>query len=974
MRQCFRLFVIVSGFLFDRLPTTVRSHRNTAFAIVGETVVNGPPAVQAIVPTEAPVPPVEVLPAAATPILNPGRVSPFRGKGFKGELSSRHTTPKTSTNTSPQRSRANSITKPTVSFERPLTPPRNYIKENIQEVKELSQFNKERNEDLAARKKFEEELEILKELGLISDAKVATYAKPGVARVDSRSRMISPSILHFENIPISSRAHYEDAFDKFAWKPPAGKTSMRAVSRSQPQSKSGSPQHHSKIPRRQASVSPPRQSRITFEQPPSKMSNRISADGRFISNSTSSINDQRVFSVIMDDNDNPMNPELSYESRSKSSQNLEAPTSILKSKPPRSPSRLGPPPTSKGINSKRLSPIVATPDKSPAKPGAERGKSKTPTPTVTSPSRIPKRPSKSLATTPNSSKAPTRAPSRTPSRGSLLDSTSKKSTSVSKTSNKSSNQNSKTTSGRNSRIDMHSDSKTADGKPGLKRINSRTSITSKMSTTGKPELTRTNSRTSLAKTLSRTNSIKSINEKPGTLRRKSSMKNLKEKSIDENASNDKRPKSKSPLADRKNMKNQKDKTENTDEINTQDSETQWDKLSQLDMSLIPMTKSNIISMTTAAITAQPLEIAAKVTSQLPAAFEKAREKGMFDRNSSSDSIAAKMLGESTKTDEANKDGKDGKDAKDAKGDKEKNLQKTASKTSLGSVKEEKEPLKKGGMKLIPVGDGALDPQIEKVKMKIENILKSNQSSVVDLKARVEMDEKLAAERIKKTLEKAAEKVESDSKTVTEKAIIEKPPDKLANLETPPSLKSDPSTKLEDNKTAEAKPKPAEAKPKPTEPKPTEETKPVKESDKPAINGNGKKNGPDKTMPPIESVTPKTDPPKPSTEPKSQPEIINVKESVIKKETLTPNVKVVNEKTLGTIDDGGEKVTETIVRGEPDVEVQSGNVSPAVMATNGKATTSKTLRNGTSFGSSNGSTNGTTNGTTSISNGTTNGTK
>lgn len=941
----------------------MRSHRNTAFAIVGETVVNGPPAVQAIVPTEPPVLPVEVLPAAAPPILNPGRVSPFRGKGFKGDLSSRHTTPKTSTNTSPQRSRANSITKPTVSFERPLTPPRNYIKENIQEVKELSQFNKERNEEIAARKKFEEELEILKELGLISDGKVASYAKPGVTRVDSRSRMISPSILHFENIPISSRAHYEDAFDQFAWKPSTGKTSMRAVSRSQPQSKSGSPQHHSKIPRRQASVSPPRQSRITFEQsPPSKMSNRISADGRFISNSTSSINDKRVFSVITDDNDNPMNPELSYESRSRSSQNLEAPTSILKSKPPRSPSRLGPPPTSKGINSKRLSPIVATPDKSPAKPGVDRGKSKTPTPTVTSPSRIPKRPSKSLATTPNSSKPPSRAPSRTPSRGALLDSTSKKSTSVSKTPNKSSNQTSKTPSGRNSRIDMHSESKTADGKPGLKRINSRTSITSKMSTTGKPELTRTNSRTSLAKTLSRTNSIKSINEKPGTLRRKSSMKNLKEKIINEDGSNEKRPKSKSPLADRKNMKGTKDKTENTDEINTQDSETQYDKLSQLDMSLIPMTKSNIISMTTAAITAQPLEIAAKVTSQLPAAFEKAREKGMFDRNSSSDSLAAKMLGESTKTDDTTKDGKD---SKDAKGDKEKNLQKTASKTSLGSVKEEKEPMKKGGMKLIPVGDGALDPQLEKVKMKIENILKSNQSSVVDLKARVEMDEKLAAERVKKTLEKAAEKVENDSKTVTEKAIIEKPPDKLVNLETPPSLKSDPSTKLDENKA-----KAAEVKP-----KPTEETKPA--PDKPAINGNGKKNASDKTIPPVEAVAPKTEPPKPATEAKPQPpaQVIQVKESVIKKETLTPDVKVVNEKTLGTVDDGGEKVTETIVRGEPDVEVQSGNVSPAVMATNGKATTSKTLRNGTSFGSSNGSTNGTTNGAASISNGTTtNGTK
>lgn len=935
--------------LLCRLQTTVRTHRNTAFAIVNESVINSTPAVQAIAPPETvPTSSVEALPSVPPP--NPGRVSPFRGKGFKPDLNSRHTTPKTSTTTSPQRSRTNSITKPTVSFERPPTPPRNYIKENIQEIKELSQFNKERNEELAAQKKFEEELEILKELGVISDAKLISIGHPGVKRVDSRSKMISPSILHFENIPIGSRPQYEDAFDSFSWKPPTGKTSMRAVSRSQPQSKSGSPQHHSKIPRRQASVSPPRQ-KISFEdQSPSRMSNRISADGRFISNSTSSINDKRVFSVVTDD---ALNPELSSQSRSKSSQNLEAPTSILKSKPPKSPNKLGPPPTSKTINSKRLSPIVATPDKSPAKDGSVKGnvgKSKTPTPRVTSPSKIPKRPSKSLATTPNGS----RAPSRAPSRGTLADSATLKKANAAA---KASNQAGKTTSGRNSRSETRPDSK--DGKPTLKRINSRTSISSKMSFAGKPELTRTNSRTSLAKSLTRTNSIKSINEKSGTLKRKTSMKNLKETSIEENASKEKSPKSKSARSN-KSDKSEKKEGKRKDEIPTQDSETQWDKLSQIDMSLdklIPLTKGNVVSMTTAAITSQPLEIAAKVTSQLPAAFEKARDRGILGRNSSSDSIAVKTMVEATKADGAETTTKNEKTDKDKK-----DLQKTASKTSLGSVKEEKEPVKKGGVKLVPLSDIKLDPQMEKVKMKIENILKSNQSSVVDLKERVEREEKLAAEKMSKALEKAAENVENDVKKVTETAIIEKPPDKMISVDPPTSkLKKDGKKDDEKKKNSED-----------ARQVPPKETNGHSGSNGVATMNVSKKNGVDMSgITPVESVPTKVDVAKTNLDSSKSPhaEMVIVKESVVKKDTIIPNVKLVNEKGLGNpVVDGSERVTESIVRGEPDVEVQSGNISPAVMAAasaNVKPTTSKTLRNGTSFGSSNGSSNG---------NGTTNGAK
>ena len=69
-----------------------------------------------------------------------------------------------------------------------------------------------------------------------------------------------------------------------------------------------------------------------------------------------------------------------------------------------------------------------------------------------------------------------------------------------------------------------------------------------------------------------------------------------------------------------------DSMTDSDNVIKQDNETQYDKENN---DLVLMTKKNIISMTPAAITSQPLELVNTVTNQLPAAFEKAREKGIF---------------------------------------------------------------------------------------------------------------------------------------------------------------------------------------------------------------------------------------------------------------------------------------------------------------------------------------------------------
>lgn len=1007
--------VLIIVLFFFRIPPVVRSHRVTAFAIVGETPVgSGPPPGHPLsqVPDAATSSePVAPIPPSSAPT---GRVSPFRGKGFKPDPNSRHTTPRTSRANSPTRPRANSMSKAEVtakvqarqssSFDRSQTPLRDYIKENIEEVKEASEFNRERNEELAEQKRMVEELEIMKELGLIDSNIANKYTKTNL-----RSRSNSPlGKLRFEHIPVpnSRIINSRDGFERLGRRPTTIKASPRSVPSTRPHSKTGSPQHSSRIPRRQTSVSPPRNGEREHYELPSKMSNAIAADGRFISNSTSSINDNRVFSVITDEDNNPIDMSHSMNSRSKSSGNLIPGPSILKSKPPKSP---GPPPTNRNLSAKRLSPIVATPDKSPspskgsiagrrstsrspidpgkgttivksktskdvivkgaeAKAKKPEAKSKSGTPNVMSPSRIPKRPSKSLVTSPNASRSTSRAPSRGPAR----DSSAPKNTPSSNKLNTAS----KTTKAISptsvyhggDKISIDSESIDSDPKKShLKRVNSRSSIQSKIAgPSNKPELKRANSKTSLMKPLSRSNSIKSNNEKPTTTtRRKSNMKDVQEG----NEESTFKGKSNSRLKPKKSTA-KKDSVEKPDDVVKQDNETQYDKLSELELSLmkmdklIPLTKGNVVSMTTAAITSQPLEIAAKVTSQLPATFEKAREKRILDRNSSNDSIAPKI-------DEPPKEGEKITETKLAENI---TLQKTASKTSLLSVKEEKEPLKRSdsiiynsnNMKLKPIKT-PLDPKIQNVKMKIDNILNSSQSSFEDIRERVKKVDKAALDKTNKAIEKATEKANLEIEKTVEKAAheIEKSTEK-ANLEIEKTIekanqeiekttekankaiektveKAEEEAKKSDEADSKAEEKVAngtkavdrslEQMKNDVNKKLSDEVKIVaKEGEVAVTNGssvlNGHKNGVEKAMPPIETVKKADTKPADVISNLSNPaELVKVKEDIIKKETLLPVVTVVNERPRGNVSesDDKEKVNEAVIKGDPDVESQSGNM-------------------------------------------------
>ncbi|XP_069363175.1 dynamin-like GTPase OPA1, mitochondrial [Maniola hyperantus] len=577
--------------------STSKRKRETSFAIIAEPSPSRPSSPHSL--------PVEI---------RPGRVSPFKGRGFKEETS-RHNTPKTSAansrSNSPPR-RTNSLTRldnmaqvATLPPPGPVhRPPRDFLKENREEIRELSELNREKNEAEAEKQRREEEIALLKEMGVLkSRTNSRTNSRsnsPG--RLNLRSRSNSPSaILHFENIARNSSEflNKEEAVPR----PVTHRSRVRSLSKSQPQSINGSPKN-SKIPKRQNSVSPTRSSK----RPDNKT---LNGSQKFMSNSTSSINETiRIGSQMHD------------KRTTQSSQQLNVSQPNVKGKPPISPGRSGPPPSNKSINSKRLSPIVGTPNKSPVddlKPGSAKTNSK---PTTTARKSL-----KTAGSTPAASRLNSRQISRTTSRDASPDKR---------------NPPTKTT-------------KPAVGvtKPPVTKAAQKPPISSK--TEPKKPVSRTNS----VKNLTRVPSTKNLNDKP-PLSRQVSKKELSAKSksttkLNEIASKTDKSGKTVTKADetKKNAEVQVKGKEVTtadanfgDELSTQDNGTQYDKTKNDDM--VILTKKNIMSMTTAAITSQPLEVVATVTNQLPSVLEKAREKNMLERLSSKESLVGKEEDKVTK--------------------------------------------------------------------------------------------------------------------------------------------------------------------------------------------------------------------------------------------------------------------------------------------------------------------------------------
>ncbi|XP_049882408.1 protein stum [Pectinophora gossypiella] len=816
------------------------------------------------------------------PVERTGRVSPFRGRGFREETS-RHTTPKTSAAnsraTSPLRRRTSSLSRidsmaaatlppplPPIQLNTPHTP-RDFVKENIEEIRELSELNREKNEAEAEKKRQEEEEALLKEMGLLdknakSDAIRSVVCSRTTSRSNSptkikvRSRSNSPAavavtavtpavILRFEDVPTEKR--FINQNDGMA--PVTHKSRIRSVSRSQPQSNDGSPKH-SKIPKRQNSVSPHRKREKSSSR--RSMENGLK-NQRFISNSTSSIHETiRIGSQVHD-----------KRIMSKSTQHLSISPTLIKGKPPISPGRGGPPPSNRAINSKRLSPIVGTPNKSPtedAKPSSAR--------TTTKPNTTTQKPVKTAGSTPATSRFTSRQPSRNVSREPSPD----KRRTVTKPST------------------AKPPANTIRSKPVARAVSTKTTqkpIVNK--TEPKKPINRTNS----MKSLTRTPSTKTLNEKPPLLKKRDSKKDLKAQSTSkldeigkvskkETVSEKKPPvKAEKPKDapkkandDKSNEKNEITvKEESTDTstgeplIPKQDSETQYDKVTNDKGELVIMTKKSIMSMTTAAITSQPLEVVTKVTNQLPTTLEKAREKGIFERHSSKDSIIPKE-------DEKDQSKTEIKDIVKEKEEEKHDDNKHKTKPTLFSV---------DNVKLKPLLPPYNNPQVERVKQKIDDILKSPEVSTEnitsasskgkdrerssfrniadktksDLKdAKDETTKKFSdlKDQVVKQNEKVAEKVEAE-KTAAEKAITEKSEKVAADIR-------------------------------------TEASKIV-----------------DSIMTPVEE-------PKVPEKPKSE-----------SKKDIEPIVMVVNEKTNGpSRTDILEKMTETLVKGEPEVEVQSSNMS------------------------------------------------
>ncbi|CAH2987451.1 unnamed protein product [Chilo suppressalis] len=844
--------------------STAKKKKESSFAILAETPAASRPTSPRSLPVE----------------IRSDRRSPFKGRGFREETS-RHNTPRTSAAnsraSSPPRRRTHSLSKidkmaqaaalpmPIHNLSRPHSP-RNFVKENIEEVRELSELNREKHEAEAERKRKEEEEALLKEMGLLdknakSDAIRSVVGSRTTSRSNSptktksnnyRSRSNSPAaILHYQNIPAGSKEFIN--VDDEVKKPVTHKSRVRAVSKSVPQSNEGSPKH-SKIPKRQNSVSPVR----IGNRRENSISRRPVENGlknqRFMSNSTSSIHETiRVGSQVHD-----------KRNMSKSTQFLDISPTLIKGKPPISPGKGGPPPSNKAINSKRLSPIVGTPNKSPIE-DLKPSSAKRPT----NPSPAARKPVKTAGNTPATSRLNSRQPSRTVSR----DSSPEKRKTIAKPSL--SSKTTKPTTTPNKPV-----SRTPSTKVPPKTVNIN-------KTEQKPPINRTNS----MKSLPRTPSTKNLYEKP-PLVKKSSKKDLTEKAKSTSKINEVGAKKNITKEERQPQKSGKDKTKeqkedkskieskasvdsgtDTEEVIKQDNQTQYDKITNEKGELVILTKKNIVSMTTAAITSQPLEVVTTVTNQLPAALEKAREKGMFERLSSKESLIPKdedkdkdttpepdspdtVKSEAKKTIEVKADVEEIKKPEEE----EKKPPKVEDKKPASRPKEISSIFIEDNIKLRPLQPPYNNPQVERVKQKIDEVLKSPEVSTENILAPAVKAEK----EMKSTFKNIANKTKTDVKESKDQAAK-----KLSELK-------DQMVKQNEKLEAEMR---------------HEAAKIV-----------------DSIITPVE-------------EPKKLEE--KLKEEA--KKEVESIVLLVKEKTNGPAVIT-EKITETLVKGEPDLEVQSSNVS------------------------------------------------
>ncbi|XP_063630465.1 protein stum [Cydia splendana] len=825
------------------VPTAKRK-KESSFAILAETPVASRPSSPRSLPIET----------------RTGRVSPFKGRGFREETS-RHNTPRTSAAnsrvnsransraSSPTRRRTNSLSKADKMAAATLAPlalsrphsPRNFLKQNIEEVRELSELNREKHEAEAEQKRIEEEAALLKEMGILDKNASADVIRSVVGsrttsrcsspnKINLKSRSSSPvAILHYENIPADSK-EFVNGTDGLA--KPVTHMSRRTVSRSQPQSNNGSPQH-SKIPKRQSSVSPKRTVAVRdFSSSRKPVESNLNRSQRYMSNSTSSIHETIRIGGGAHDKRN----------MSKSTQHLNV-TTTVKGKPPISPGRAGPPPSNRLINAKRLSPIVGTPNKSPTE-DLKPSSAKTP-----KPSPLAKKPIKTAGNTPATSRLNSRQPSRTVSR----DPSPEKRRPLTKVS-----------------ISSRPPSRPAQTKPVNRTPSTR--LTQKPNVT-KPEVKKPINRTNSMKSLVRTPSTKTLNEKPPLVKRESkrdikpkaqSTPKLNEVGIkkdpvrEETLRSAKREPAKVEKAKSASIKDKvKDKVEtkveptvaNTstekDDIKCQDNETQYDKIVNENGEIVLLTKKSVISMTTAAITAQPLDVVTKVTNQLPAAFEKAREKGIFERHSSKDSLAPK--------DEDKEREKEKDIAEENKITEDKPEEKKAPKPAKP---EKSSNFMDDNMKFKPLLPPYTNPQVERVRQKIDDILKTPEVSTENILTAAAIAEKEAKNKAKNFADKTKNEIkEGESEIVT----------KAANAK-------DEIVKESDKAVTEIR---------------SEATKIV-----------------NSIITPVE-----------------EPKVTDKVEEA--KKTIEPIVMVVNEKKPSEV---VETMSETLVKGEPEVEVQSSNLS------------------------------------------------
>lgn len=640
--------------------------------------------------------------------------------------------------------------------------PRDFVKENIEDVREISELNREKNEAEAERKMIEEEKAILLEMGLTEEdarkeavaAVRSTQASRNTSRNNSRSN--SPGKINLRsrsNSPTSVDKRYINSSDGL---PVTHRSRVRSVSKSQPQSNGGSPKN-SKIPKRQNSVSPTRSTTKSKTSSYRPGQSNLGKNQKFISSSTSSIHESVKVGSQMHD-----------KRASKSTQHLSLSPAHIQGKPPISPGRGGPPPSNKTINAKRLSPIVGTPNKSTTPVDDPNS---TTTTTATKRAR--------LATVAGLTKLSAKQSNKTSrdtspnmatitALGKFSKNRSSKPTSrdispnmatISAISKFSKSKTSKPTTGGSKGPNMATitalgkfkksgKATSSDSSPNFATVTAVTKFT-KTSRTSKdpssqesissrgPSAKITSKPPSAARTISRTPSTKSI-AKPSSgsstksvigkppLKKRDSKSSLRSNASSINEGKDMK-KSSSTESDKPKKKGviQVDSSTDPEEVPKADSETQYDKITNVKGDLVIMTKKNIVSMTTAAITSQPLEIVTTVTNQLPTALEKAREKAILERNSSKDSLTGK--------DDINKAEK--------------------SHTKPKSIFTE------DNVKLKPLQPPYNDPQLERVKAKIDDILKTPEISRENILTSAK------AERREHKLKSAADKTKT-TKTVT----------------------------------------------------------------------------------------------------------------------------------------------------------------------------------------------------------------